>query len=349
MKITPIICPQCNAQIKIDADQRTGVCEYCGTKFILEGDKVKVQKNKEKSGKKEHKSTDNSEKGTEKKANKTWLILLCAIAVLNLAHLVVNYTGSGSKPVSITTSAATEKTAIETEIDTESVTEQNITTESNEKSTESKDYALADAVSAPGTVIGEPVADLEIIRAGYTVSNGYLYYAVAIRNNSDDNAVITPAFRYTAMADNGAILGTDTQYLNSIYPGQDCVWAFMGFSISEMPETVKFDIIEPDQYNIMPAEMMTHPEFQPYEVKNISEKSDPVLGTTINGEVYNPNDYTMDEVAVSVVYMDSEGVIQGGDTTFVDGLSSHSSVPFSITPMCPESDRYKVFASSWSF
>lgn len=39
MKITPIICPQCNAQIKIDADQRTGVCEYCGTKFILEGDK----------------------------------------------------------------------------------------------------------------------------------------------------------------------------------------------------------------------------------------------------------------------------------------------------------------------
>ena len=269
--------------------------------------------------------------------------------MLNLAHLVVNYTGSGSKPVSITTSAATEKTAIETEIDTESVTEQNITTESNEKSTESKDYALADAVSASGTVIGEPVADLEITRAGYTVSNGYLYYAVAIHNNNDDNAVITPAFRYTAMADNGAILGTDTQYLNSIYPGQDCVWAFMGFSISEMPETVKFDIIEPDQYNIMPAEMMTHPEFQPYEVKNISEKSDPVLGTTINGEVYNPNDYTMDEVAVSVVYMDSEGVIQGGDTTFVDGLSSHSSVPFSITPMCPATDKYQVFACSWSF
>lgn len=349
MKITPIVCPQCNAQIKIDADQRTGICEYCGTKFILEGDKVIVQKNKEKSGKKEHKSTDNSEKDTEKKGNKIWLIWLCAIAVLNLAHLVVNYTGSGSKPVSITTSAATEKTAIETEIDTEAVTEQNIITESNEKSTESKDYALADAVSAPGTVIGEPVADLEITRAGYTVSNGYLYYAVAIHNNSDVNAVITPAFRYTAKSTNGAILGTDTQYLNSIYPGQDCVWAFMGFSVSEIPETMEISLLQPDEYNIMSAEMMTHPEFQPYEVINISEKSDPVLGTTINGEVYNPNDYTMDEVAVSVVYMDSDGVIQCGDTTFVDGLGANSSVPFSITPMCPESDRYEVFASSWSF
>ena len=65
MKITPIICPRCNAEIKVDADKKTGVCEYCGTKFILEGDKVKAQKNKEKSGKK------------EKKANKTWLIWLC--------------------------------------------------------------------------------------------------------------------------------------------------------------------------------------------------------------------------------------------------------------------------------
>ena len=343
MKITPIICPQCNAQIKIDADQGTGICEYCGTKFILEGNKVKVQKNKE------NKSADNSEKGTEKKANKTWLILLCAIAALNLAHLVVNYTGSGSKPVSIATSAATEKTAIETEIDTEAMTEQNSTTESSEKSTESKDYALADAVSAPGTVIGEPVADLEITRAGYTVSNGYLYYAVAIHNNSDVNAVITPAFRYTAKSANGAILGTDTQYLNSIYPGQDCVWAFLGFSVPEMPETVEFNIVKPDQYNIMAAEMMEHPDFKSYEIENLSEKTDPVLGKTITGEVYNPNDYTINQIAVSVIFLDENNVVQGGDTTFIDGMGANSSVPFSVTPMCPSTENYKVFACSWSF
>lgn len=323
-----IVCPQCNAQIKIDADQRTGICEYCGTKFILEGDKVKAQKNKEKSGKKENKTADKSEKDREKKANKTWLIWLCAVAVLDLAYLVVNHTGHGNDPVGTTAVIAGEKSETETEISIEAISEENATAENPEENTEKDDYTLADAVSAPGIVIGGPVADLEITRAGYTVSNGYLYYAVAIHNNNDDNAVITPAFRYTAKSANGTILG---------------------FSVPEMPETMEISLLKPDEYNIMPAEMMTHPEFQPYQVKNISEKSDPVLGTTINGEVYNPNDYTMDEVAVSVVYMDSDGVIQGGDTTFVDGLGAHSSEPFSITPMCPESDRYEVFACSWSF
>ena len=48
MKIIPTICPQCNAQIKIDADKKTVVCEYCGTHFILEGDKVTVQNGEEK-------------------------------------------------------------------------------------------------------------------------------------------------------------------------------------------------------------------------------------------------------------------------------------------------------------
>lgn len=337
MKITPIICPRCNAEIKVDADKKTGVCEYCGTHFVLEGNTIKKEKN--------------TGKGTEKKDNKTkiWLIWLCAVAVLDLAYLVANHTGHGNDPVGTTAVIATEKSEPETEISTEVTSEENTTEENSEENTEKDDCALADAVSASGTVIGEPVADLEITRAGYTVSNGYLYYAVAIHNNNDDKAMITPAFRYTAMADNGAILGTDTQYLNSIYPGQDCVWAFMGFSVSEIPETVKFDIIEPDQYNIMPAEMMEHPDFKSYEIENLSEKTDPVLGKTITGEVYNPNDYTMNQVAVSVVFLDDNNVIQGGDTTFVDGLSSHSSVPFSITPMCPATDNYQVFACSWSF
>lgn len=296
MKIIPTICPQCNAQIKIDVDKKTGVCEYCGTHFILEDDKTNVQ-------------------NVKKKSNRLRLplLLFCSVAALSLGILCFNHTDAGTK--------------------------------SSPASANSK---VVDAVSSPGAVIGDPVSDLEITQAGYSVSNGYLYYALTIHNNSDTNAVILPGYRYTAKSADGTILGTGEHYLFSIYPGQDCVWGSLGFEISEMPETVEFNLIPPDELNIMPSDMMTYPEFKPYEIKNISEKEDSVLGTTIMGEVYNPNAYMVDQIAVSVIFMDADGVLQGGDTTFVDKVSAQSSAPFSLNALCPQTDNYQVFASSWS-
>lgn len=345
MKIIPTICPQCNAQIKIDADKKTGVCEYCGTHFILEGDKVIVQNGKEKPKK---------EKSGKSRLP---LVLFGSVAVLSLGVLCFNHRGAGTdpspEPVSNVAVAKTENSGTETKLSEESETKEqpDVVTETSEtidKKEEDVEYALADAVSAPGAVIGDPVADLEITKAGYSVVNGYLYYALAIHNNSDNKAVITPGYRYTAKVADGTILGTDEHYLFTIYPGQDCVWGFLAFQVPEMPATVEFDLIPPSEYNIMSADMMTHPEFKQYEIKNISEKSDPVLGSTIMGEVYNPNDYTVDQVAVSVVFLDADGVIQGGDITFVDHVGAKSSVPFSLNPTCPTTSDYQVFASSWS-
>ncbi|MDO4344803.1 MAG: hypothetical protein Q4C50_08380 [Eubacteriales bacterium] len=312
LKSIPTICPRCNAQIKIDAVNKTGVCEYCGTHFILEGDKVTIH--------------DAEEKTQTKKSGKSKspLFLFGLLAVLSLGMLYFNHSGSDTEsPLGpANNDVLVAKTASE--------------------------YALADAVSAPGAVIGEPIADLEITKAGYSVVNGYLYYALAIHNNSDTNAVVLPGYRYTAKSADGTILGAGEHYLFSIYPGQDCVWGFLGFEISAMPETVEFSLIPPAESNIMPSSMMTQPEFKPYEIKNISEKKDSILGNTIMGEVYNPNDYMVDQIAVSVVFLDAEGVLQGGETTFVDRVAAKSSAPFSLYTIYPQAENYQVFASSWS-
>lgn len=345
MKIIPTICPQCNAQIKIDTDKKTGVCEYCGTHFVLEGDKVTVQKG--------------NEKPKKEKSGKSGLLLVLfgSVAVLSLGVLCFNHRGASTapspEPVSNVAVDKTENSGTEAKLSEESETKEqpDVITETSEtidKKETDGEFALADAVSAPGTVIGDPVADLEITKAGYSVANGYLYYALAIHNYSENKAVVTPGYRYTAKAVDGTILGTDEHYLFTIYPGQDCVWGFLAFQVPEMPATVEFDLIPPDEYNIMSADMMTQPEFKQYEIKNISEKSDPVLGSTIMGEVYNPNDYTVDQVAVSVVFLDTDGVIQGGDTTFVDHVGAKSNVPFSLNPTCPPTSDYQVFACSWS-
>ena len=112
MKIIPTICPQCNAQIKIDANKKTGVCEYCGTHFILEGDKVTVQNGKEKPKK---------EKSGKSRLP---LVLFGSVAVLSLGILCFNHRGAGTdpspEPVSNIAVAKTEDSGTETKLSEES-------------------------------------------------------------------------------------------------------------------------------------------------------------------------------------------------------------------------------------
>lgn len=36
MKIVPLKCPECNADITIDEDREFGFCSFCGTKIMVE-------------------------------------------------------------------------------------------------------------------------------------------------------------------------------------------------------------------------------------------------------------------------------------------------------------------------
>ena len=48
MKLIKMKCPNCGAELDVDADQKMAVCEYCDTKFLIEDDQ-KVLSNAEES------------------------------------------------------------------------------------------------------------------------------------------------------------------------------------------------------------------------------------------------------------------------------------------------------------
>lgn len=187
---------------------------------------------------------------------------------------------------------------------------------------------------------------LVITDAGFAVSHGYLYYAVIIHNSSDKEAIEFPVIRITARNADGSLLGTGDQTLNVAYPGQDLQWAGMAyFEVSENPSKVEFEIVDPDDYNIVPVTRLSHPTYSPLEVSEVNKK-----GTRILGEVYNPNDYALDQIAIIAMFRDKNGSLLAGDTTFVDSIKPSGSVPFDMDiSKSLVTDNYEVFAISWSF
>lgn len=184
---------------------------------------------------------------------------------------------------------------------------------------------------------------LEIKEAGFSMSSGYLYYAVILHNNSDKLAVQFPTFRMTARDASGALLGTEDQVGNIIYPNQDFVWAGLAYSIDERPAKVEFEVVEPDDYNVMSASALSIPTYKPLEVTGVNKK-----GSRILGEVYNPNDYTIEQTVVTVVFRDDNGALIGGDLTFVDSLKAGAKIPFDMDLYIDfANDNYTVYANSW--
>lgn len=194
-------------------------------------------------------------------------------------------------------------------------------------------------------VIIESQSDLEIMDAGFDVSYGYLFYSIILHNNSEKNAILFPAIRITARNAEGQLMGTEDQVLNLVYPGQDYQWAGMAyFEVSEMPDTVEFEVLEPEDYNIEPLTSLEHSEYTPLEIKSITKD-----GTRFLGEVYNSNNYDIDQIAVVVMFRNEDGVLQAGDITFVDSVGSNRTVPFDMD--IGESlvtDNYQAFAVPWS-
>lgn len=213
---------------------------------------------------------------------------------------------------------------------------------------ENAEIAVQKTISHPGAVIIESDCDLEITKAGFSTDNGYLFYAVIMHNNSKDKAIQFPSYRFTARGGDNSILGTGDQVLNIIYPGQDYVWGGLGCDISGEPNTVEFEVVDPDDYNIISLSQLDHPEYTPLVVENTSCKEDSILGDTFVGEVYNPNDYDLDMVGVIVLLKDASGTIIGGEMSFIDSVKAGRSVPFEVNGMSnAQYANYEIYANSW--
>ncbi len=189
--------------------------------------------------------------------------------------------------------------------------------------------------------------EMEITDAGYSISNGYLYYSVFIHNNSDKTAYQYPVVRITARNAEGSIIGTYDQYLGEFYPESDYVWAGLAFDIAEEPSKVEFEL-SVDDYNIVTATSLSHNELIPLEIKGINEKEDGFGGKSYMGEVVNPNTYDIGSAAIIIVYRNENGSLLGGDVSFVDNVKAGKTAPFEINPITNViTENYEIYAIPW--
>ncbi len=184
--------------------------------------------------------------------------------------------------------------------------------------------------------------DIEIIDSGwYLYSKEWLYCYVVLHNPNENLAVEFPSVRVTARDESGVLLGTEDLVLSIIYPEQDFVYGTQAFSVDEIPSTVEFEMLTPDDYNITNINKLD--DFKPLEVINVGTRSDKIVG-----EVKNPNDYNIDSAIVVAVCKDSNKNVVGIEFDFINDVKADSTTPFSINIKLDKStDTIECYANQW--
>lgn len=184
---------------------------------------------------------------------------------------------------------------------------------------------------------------LELKEYSYSVIGSYLNYAIVLHNPNEQYAVEFPTIRITARDQDGLLLGTDDQVLSIIYPQEDFVYTGTGFEVKEPPSKVEFEVVAPDDYNILQVEMIDHGNYIPMEITGTVIRDRSILG-----EVNNSNDYDIDGAIVSVVFRDDAGKILVGGHAFIGKISAGGSVPFEIKLYGEQAtENYEVYANIW--
>lgn len=167
----------------------------------------------------------------------------------------------------------------------------------------------------------------DVVDYGYSVSEKqYLYCSVILRNSNADFCIKYPAYRVTARDSSGVVLGSREITLGILYPQQDLYDADQAFKVDEAPATVEVEVIQPKDYQIITADQAAHDTYIPLSAVNCVVRDNNVMG-----EIVNNNDYMVDSAKVTVVFMNENGDLQGGDYTVINQLSPGASVPFSLS------------------
>ncbi len=166
---------------------------------------------------------------------------------------------------------------------------------------------------------------IEIKEVGYTRSSSYLTCVVTIANNSK-KAIEYPSFRITAYSKDGKILGSEERVLSLLYPNHIMVDEGTLIKMSEEPDKVEVTMIEPDDYNIQDVSTLEHPQYTEMKCQNVVGNSDKVTG-----EVYNPNNYKMEQAKITIVYRDDNNKIINSESTFINDIPANGKVPFDIS------------------
>lgn len=182
--------------------------------------------------------------------------------------------------------------------------------------------------SSIGTVEGSEDM-LSIVESAWSMSNGYVQFTYALRNDLTDDVIELPQVTVTGKAADGTILFTQDTALSIIGPGQMQYYTSIANS-SQKPATVEFAPVVPSKYKIGKAESAGS-----FTVGNVSEKSKGGM-TDVTGEVRvdeAPDISYSSDIMVTAVFRDALGLIVGGAQTSVSRPEEGKSIAFDIQPL----------------
>jgi hypothetical protein len=197
-------------------------------------------------------------------------------------------------------------------------------------------------------VAAEDLLPLEMIDSGYFVKDGYdtfyIQYAIIVKNPNTERAVEFPKVRITARDTNGEVLGTEDIVGSSILPGETWYSAFQGPSIDSKPEIVEFEIIQPSSGDWVLPDRIDNVGTS-LSVEKPTKREDKIVG-----EIFNPNNFDINSVAVVVLFRDDTGNLIAGETTYTDKINAGGKIPFELSLWGAEeyiTDNFEVYAYPW--
>lgn len=203
-----------------------------------------------------------------------------------------------------------------------------------------------DDAPAGGDAPATEAVDLEIVESGWSVdSQGYVRYAVGLRNNWDAT-IDNPGYTVTGRDESGRVVFSDEQRVFAVPAGETVYFGSLTGN-GTAPTSVDFSLMGVDQDQIRPE--MDVPVFSVLDA-GIVEGT--LGGFSVVGEIETEHagdeSIGMGDALVAVVLRDAGGNIVYGALTFVGRPDEGESTSFEIN-VADDVDyaTYEVYTQAW--
>ena len=204
----------------------------------------------------------------------------------------------------------------------------------------------ADGEPSGGDAPATEAVDLEIVESGWSVdSQGYVHYAVGLRNNGDVT-IDNPGYTVTGRDESGRVVFSDEQRVFAVPAGETVYFGSLTGN-GTAPTSVDFSLMGVDQDQIRPE--MDVPVFSVLDA-GIVEGT--LGGFSVVGEIETEHagdeSIGMGDVLVALVLRDAGGNIVYGALTFVERPDEGESTSFEINVVDDvDYATYEVYTQAW--
>jgi hypothetical protein len=166
--------------------------------------------------------------------------------------------------------------------------------------------------------------EIAIDKQGFTHDGefGNVSYGIVVSNTESDLAVEFVEIQIAFYDDDGTVLDTATESISVLLPGETVGTG--GFaSVSSTPAEMRVQI-NADEWSEWDG---NKPEIS---FSNVRLIEDEFGGFKVTGEAENPGPERLEDILISAVYLDADGNVLGGDSTYHDFIPAEGSSAFEI-------------------